>query len=67
MKYLIIILLTAGITGAGFLLVFVPKMNNVVVSYEQELRVQHEYLKACEARMMYLDNVLDKNGIEVIQ
>ena len=39
----------------------------VNVEHQQEIRVWHEYLKACEARMMYLDHVVDKAGIEVIQ
>lgn len=60
-------LLGAGIAGATYSLVMMPKVSALVVAYEQELRVQHEYLKACEARMMYLDNVLDKHSIEVIQ
>lgn len=41
--------------------------KNQQFEYEQELRLQQEYLKACEARMMYLDNVVKQNGIEVIQ
>lgn len=36
------------------------------LKHEQQMRVQWEYLKGCEARMMYLDNVVEKHGIEVI-
>jgi uncharacterized protein YxeA len=30
---------------------------------DREARLYMEYTKGCEARMMYLEHVLDKNGI----
>jgi len=40
--------------------------DKMVFEYEQELRVQHEYWKACDATRMYLEHVVEENGIETI-
>lgn len=67
MKYVIIALLASGITGAAILLYMLPQVDQLVLAYEQELRVQHEYQKACEAHRMYLTHVLDNHNINYVQ
>lgn len=58
--------LGSGITGFIFIFSGIFDTTEMVTEYEQELRVQHEYLKACDAQRMYQGHVLDKNGIDYI-
>lgn len=50
--------------SAGWLTYKDYQYDQMVFEYEQELRVQHEYLKACDAVRMYQENLLEKNNIE---
>jgi hypothetical protein len=54
------------IIAAGWLTYKDAQYDRMVFEYEQELRMWHEIEKAYEARLMYLEMVLDDNGIKYV-
>lgn len=61
------VLLLIGLFAYGYVFHVTTTTNELVTAYEQELRVQHEYQKACEAHRMYLTHVLDNHNINYVQ
>lgn len=65
MKHLIFPILVVVI-AAGWLTYKDAQYDQMVFEYEQELRMWHEIEKAYEARLMYLEMVLEDNEIKFV-
>lgn len=46
---------------------FAVKLHELTTYYENELRVEQTLYQACDARLMYTEQVLIRNGIDFIQ
>lgn len=62
MKHLIAYTLII-IVFSSLLIYKTHQYNEMVFNYEQELRVDHTLMMACEARLMYFEDLLRTNNI----